>query len=142
MWYKRSEQPLRQGAWFLGNTLAGMFGNLVAYGIGHIESIPPWKAVFAIFGGITILWAIAMFFLLPDQPATAWFLSEQDRKKAVVRVSENMTGIRNNEIKLAQVVEALTDPLTWFLVVILLCTTIPNGGVANVSLFFLPSFFN
>ena len=28
MWYKRSEQPLRQGAWFLGNTTAGIFGGL------------------------------------------------------------------------------------------------------------------
>lgn len=44
MWYKRSEQPLRQAAWFLGNTFAGIFGGLVAYGIGHVQSIEPWKA--------------------------------------------------------------------------------------------------
>jgi MFS family permease len=43
MWYKRSEQPLRHGAWFLGNTVAGIFGGLFAYGIGHIQSIPAWK---------------------------------------------------------------------------------------------------
>ncbi|GKT50983.1 putative transporter [Colletotrichum spaethianum] len=43
MWYKRSEQPLRHGAWFLGNTIAGIFGGIVAYAIGHIESIAPWK---------------------------------------------------------------------------------------------------
>lgn len=43
MWYKRSEQPLRHAAWFLGNTFAGMFGSLLAYGIGHIESIVKWK---------------------------------------------------------------------------------------------------
>lgn len=43
MWYKRAEQPLRHGAWFLGNTFAGIFGGIVAYGIGHIQSIAPWK---------------------------------------------------------------------------------------------------
>lgn len=43
MWYKRSEQPLRHGVWFLGNTCAGIFGGVVAYGIGHIQSIAPWK---------------------------------------------------------------------------------------------------
>lgn len=43
MFYKRSEQPLRHAAWFLGNTCAGLFGGLLNYGIGHIESIAPWK---------------------------------------------------------------------------------------------------
>lgn len=43
MWYKRSEQPLRHAGWFMGNSLAGMVGSILAYGIGHIDSIPPWK---------------------------------------------------------------------------------------------------
>ena len=43
MWYKRSEQPLRHAAWFMGNTVAGMIGSITAYGIGHIDSIAPWK---------------------------------------------------------------------------------------------------
>ncbi len=43
MWYKRSEQPFRHGIWFQGITIAGIFGGLLAYGIGHIKSIAPWK---------------------------------------------------------------------------------------------------
>lgn len=43
MWYKRSEQPFRHGIWFQGITVAGIFGGLAAYGIGHIQSIQPWK---------------------------------------------------------------------------------------------------
>ncbi len=43
MWYKRSEQPLRQGAWFLGNTSAGILGGLVSYGFGEIKTFSPWK---------------------------------------------------------------------------------------------------
>lgn len=43
MWYKRSEQPTRHAAWYLGNTVAGIVGGLMAYGIGHIDSIAPWK---------------------------------------------------------------------------------------------------
>jgi hypothetical protein len=43
MWYKRSEQPLRQAAWFLGNTFAGIVGGLLAYAIGHIDNFPAWK---------------------------------------------------------------------------------------------------
>ena len=43
MWYKRSEQPLRHAAWFLGNTFAGMVGGLMSYGIGHVDSTAPCK---------------------------------------------------------------------------------------------------
>lgn len=46
MFYKRSEQPLRHAAWFLGNTCAGLFGGLLNYGIGHVQSIAPWKVCF------------------------------------------------------------------------------------------------
>lgn len=132
MWYKRSEQPLRHGTWFFGNMIAGMFGNLVAYGIGHITSVPAWKALFAIFGGATVLWACAMFWLLPDLPQTAWFLSPEDRNKAVARVKTNMTGIKNDEIKWYQVREAMLDPQMWLLCLIMMAGTIANGGVANV----------
>jgi MFS family permease len=51
MWYKRSEQPIRQGAWFLGNTIAGLFGGLIGYGLGHVDAIAPWKVCCGI-----ILW--------------------------------------------------------------------------------------
>ena len=45
MFYKRSEQPLRHAAWFLGNTCAGIFGGLIQYGIGHIQTIASWKVI-------------------------------------------------------------------------------------------------
>lgn len=43
MWYKRSEQPLRHGAWFMGNVIAGIVGGILAYAVGHVQSIAPWK---------------------------------------------------------------------------------------------------
>lgn len=41
---------------------------------------------------------------------TAYFLSEEDRAKAVARVTENQTGIKNNHFKWHQCREALLDP--------------------------------
>lgn len=43
MWYKKSEQPLRHGVWFLGNVTAGFFASLLAYAISHIQGFSPWK---------------------------------------------------------------------------------------------------
>ncbi|KAH7133806.1 major facilitator superfamily domain-containing protein [Dactylonectria macrodidyma] len=131
MWYKRSEQPLRHGMWFMGNTCAGIFGGLIAYGIGHVQSIAPWKAVFLIFGAITVAWSFAIFFLLPDMPMKAWFLSEEDSRKAVARVQENMTGIKSDKFKWYQCAEAFLDVKSWGLFLVQLCSQIANGGVQS-----------
>lgn len=155
MWYKRSEQPLRHAAWFLGNSFAGIIGGLMAYGIGHIDSIAPWKvkrifvptvsrypansfssiqAVFLIFGGATTAWAAGVYFLLPDVPTSAWFLSKEDQVKAVVRVRENMTGIKNDNFQWKQCREALLDSNAWLIVLIQLCANVPNGGLHSVRI--------
>jgi MFS family permease len=43
MWYKKSEQPLRHGVWFMGNVIAGFFSSLLAYAISFIKaSVSPW----------------------------------------------------------------------------------------------------
>ncbi|KAJ5219524.1 Major facilitator superfamily transporter [Penicillium chermesinum] len=132
MFYKRSEQPLRQGAWFLGTTCAGLFGGLINYGIGHINSIAPWKAVFLILGAVTIVWALCTILLLPDTPSNAWFLTTSDRAKAVTRVQENLTGVKSDHFNWAQCREAFADMKTWFLVLIQVGANIPNGGVSAV----------
>ncbi|KAJ5220771.1 uncharacterized protein N7469_009658 [Penicillium citrinum] len=140
MWYKRSEQPFRHGIWFQGITIAGIFGGLLAYGIGHVESIAPWKAVFLIFGAITIAWSFVLFYLLPDTPTNARWLSEEDRTKAIIRVQENMTGIKNNEWKMYQFIEALLDIKCWALVLMQLTCSIPNGGVSNFGSIIIEGF--
>ena len=149
MWYKRSEQPLRHGAWFIGNVIAGIFGGLLAYGVGHVQSIAPWKvsilftvlsneslivskAVFLVFGALTVTWSFFIYFFLPDTPANARFLSKEDRGKAIDRVRENMTGIRSDTWKWSQSVEALTDIKIWLLVAVQLSQQIANGGVHGV----------
>lgn len=60
MWYRRSEQPLRHAGWFLGNHLAGVFGGLLASGIGHIDTIAAWK-VWTTFNCPIIGFALTMW---------------------------------------------------------------------------------
>lgn len=78
-------------------------------------------------------WACVNLFLLPDEPSNTWFFSKADREKVVIRVQENLTGIKNNELKWGQVREAILDVKTWLLVLIQFASNIPNGGVTTVS---------
>lgn len=43
-----------------------------------------------------------------------------------------MTGIKNNEFKINQVIEGLLDVKCWAFFLIQLTCSIPNGGVSNV----------
>ncbi|KAF3007713.1 hypothetical protein E8E13_009639 [Curvularia kusanoi] len=133
MWYRRSEQPLRHGAWYMGNVFAGIFGGILAYGVGHVRSIEPWKAVFLLFGALTMAWSTAIYFFLPNEPSNARFLDEADRDKAINRVQENMTGIKNNTWKWNQSIEALLDVKIWLLVSIQVAQNIANGGLQSFS---------
>ncbi len=44
-------------------------------------------------------------FLFPDSPASAWFLTPEDRRLAALRIRENQTGIENKHFKTEQYVE-------------------------------------
>jgi hypothetical protein len=43
-------------------------------------------------------------FLFPDSPTNAWFLTPEERIKAVMRIKENQTGVENKTFKKEQFV--------------------------------------
>ncbi|EAL85667.1 putative MFS allantoate transporter [Aspergillus fumigatus Af293] len=116
LWYRTSEQPLRHGIWFCGNSISMIIGNLVAMGIWQIKTgLQPWKWLFIIFGIVTFLWGILMFFRLPDTPNTASFLTEAEKLLATERLKANNAGYKRNKIDTSQIIEAFIDPKTWLL---------------------------
>jgi len=66
-----------------------------------------------ITGSLTLILAIGFFFLFPDSPTNAWFLTEDERAKAVRRIKENQTGVENKHFKREQMIEAFMDPKIW-----------------------------
>lgn len=60
-----------------------------------------------ITGGITLCNAVAYWFFFPDSPTNAWFLTPEERAKAVQRIKENQTGVENKHFKIEQYVSLL-----------------------------------
>lgn len=132
--YKRSEQPFRCGIWFFGNSLAVMCGSLLGYAIAHIQgSLAPWRWLYIIFGIVTLLWAAVLFWFLPDTPQTARFLTPEQREKAVDRIRDNQTGMKDNHWKWGQAFEAMTDIKVWLIVLYQLANSIPNGAITTFN---------
>ncbi|KAL1304286.1 hypothetical protein AAFC00_000693 [Neodothiora populina] len=134
LFYKREEQPFRHGIWFFGNSVATMFGGLLAYGIAHIDNgLAPWKWLFIIFGLITFAWAVVLFFFLPNTPMDARFFNAEERVAATERVASNKTGSKETRFNWAEAKEAFTDVKVLLLVLYQLANSIPNGAFTSFS---------
>ncbi|KAB8071207.1 major facilitator superfamily domain-containing protein [Aspergillus leporis] len=129
-YFTRDEHALRSCIWWAGGPIGAFIGDGVANGIGHVHGkLSQWQYLYLIFGPITMLWGIIVFFAMPASPMTAWFLTPRERKIAVVRVLQNHTGLQNREYKVHQVKEALRDPQAWMLFSIVFLQCIPGGGL-------------
>jgi hypothetical protein len=78
---------------------------------------------------LTIIWGIALFFLLPDNIMTAKFFSTEEKALLVARSQTNRTGVYNQKIKMSQVKEALMDGQVWLLFLFVLLNEGINGGM-------------
>lgn len=91
----------------------------------------PYQWMFIIFGIFTIGVGLSLWWLLPDSPTTAPWLTERERIIAVERLKENKTGIKNTTHKPEQVKEALTDPKVWLLVIAVFVHNMTNSLQSN-----------
>ncbi|EPQ50298.1 MFS general substrate transporter [Gloeophyllum trabeum ATCC 11539] len=129
MFYTRTEQTLRVGYWFLMNGTAQIISGFISFGTLHIktEGFEPWQWLMIITGILTLITAVAYWFLFPDSPTNAWFLTMDERAKAVRRIKENQTGVENKHFKKEQMIEALTDPKTWLFALFSALDNVPNS---------------
>ncbi|KAJ5650463.1 uncharacterized protein N7484_004186 [Penicillium longicatenatum] len=125
-WHLKITHTLEQG-----NSFAGLIGGVLAYGIGHINAkLYSWQYLFIILCSATSACGIALFWLLPDGPDTAWFLSPMERVTAVERTKDAYQTTGSKEFQMYQVWEALKDPQSWLLSLNMLGCMLVNSGLS------------
>lgn len=141
MFYTRSEQTLRVGYWFLMDGSAQVISGFISFGTLHMKtnSLKAWQWLMIILGALTMVTAVLFWFLFPDSPTNAWFLTPEERSSAVQRLKENQTGVENKHFKKEQMIEALTDIKTWLFALFSVLANIPNS-LANQRQLIILSF--
>lgn len=131
-WWTREEQTLRTGFWYSCVGVATAISPLINYGLGQIHgSLPSWKPIFLILGGVTILWSIVLFFFLPDDPMTSKRLTDAERHIAIRRLERNNAGTVSHEFNKAQFFEAFRDYKLYSSAFIVLLTGVPSGALGT-----------
>ncbi|KAI5919037.1 putative allantoate permease [Camillea tinctor] len=133
MWWKKSEQPIRNS--MICAVTSSIGNGLISYGFGHLvnPALPKWKYIFLALGSFTVLYGSIMFFILPDSPADARWLSDREKVVAVERLRDEKLGIENKHWKWGQAREAVLDKKNWILWVFFIAVNIPNGGLISFT---------
>ncbi|KAJ0367771.1 hypothetical protein COL154_002992 [Colletotrichum chrysophilum] len=114
----------------------GIIGSYISMGVSKLPAdLKPerWELIFFMLGGVTCVWSLVIWFLLPDSPSNAFFLNHRERLVAVKRVSENETGIKNKAFDKKQALLGSFDPKTLLLFTSVFAAAIPNGVVNSFS---------
>ncbi|KAF9265637.1 MFS general substrate transporter [Marasmius fiardii PR-910] len=129
MFYTRAEQTRRVGYWFLMNGFAVIFLGFVAFGLLHTKTsnFMPWQWLMIITGLITLVTSVLFWFLFPDSPTSAWFLTPEERVLAVKRIQVNQTGVENKHWKRDQFIETFVDPKVWIMALFAAIANIINS---------------
>lgn len=93
----------------------------------------PYQWMFLILGLVTVVFGSCLWWILPDSPITANFLTDRERLIAVERLRDNKTGVKNLHHKKAQVMEALCDPKIWMLVLAVFWHNMTNSLQNNFT---------
>ncbi|KAK5169343.1 uncharacterized protein LTR77_005318 [Saxophila tyrrhenica] len=109
LFYQRTELAFRTSLLLGMAPLANTFASALAYGISQIQgSLAPWRLIFLIEGAPTVLFAPVVFFLLPDSPGTAKFLTEEEQRHALERF-KTLDHTAKNHIHWKQFLAGATD---------------------------------
>lgn len=93
--YRRSELTFRLALFIVMAPMAGAFGGLLASAIltlDHVGSVTSWRMIFVIEGIITCGLALISFLTLTDRPASARWLTPEEREMAEARVRAERVG--------------------------------------------------
>ncbi|KAF9075372.1 MFS general substrate transporter [Rhodocollybia butyracea] len=139
LWYPQNALQSRVGLFFGAATIAGAFSGLLAFGISFmngIKGLEGWSWIFIIEGITTVCVGLMAYLILADFPATASFLTPEERAFVVWKKKfDNSSVGEAEEFKLSYVLSAFTDWQVWMHLLVYMSIVCPLYGIT----LFLPT---
>ncbi|KAL2841758.1 major facilitator superfamily domain-containing protein [Aspergillus pseudoustus] len=131
-WYRPDEMSLRLLYFYICGNVANIFGGLLAYGFDTVSGaggLSGWQWLFLIEGIATVIFGVVIWFLLPDFPETASWLTEREKKFIQARLPQNAPRASEQNFKLREVIDSLKDLRLWLFTLIWATFTVGTHGV-------------
>ncbi len=117
LFYTKRELALRVGYLFVSAAISGSVGGLLAYGIGHMDGVAGqrgWRWIMIIEGLPTFVLGIAVYWWLADDPETAYYLTDEERRLGLIRKERQIGWSRTGDtLTKGDVYKGLQDWKIW-----------------------------
>ena len=90
IWYLRYEVQQRMAVFYAAASLSGAFSGLLAYGIQHMDGVAGragWQWIFILEGLVPVAMSFVLYFIMPDSPETARFLTKDEKAFIINRLA-------------------------------------------------------
>lgn len=116
MFYNRTEIGQRIGWTIQCQGIATIVSGFLAYGVAHSSPTrkpAQWQLLLIVCASLSLILGVVFWWLFPDSPMEARFLTTDEKIKVVQRIQSNQSGIETKVWKREQLIEAVKDPKTW-----------------------------
>ncbi|KIY02918.1 uncharacterized protein Z520_01383 [Fonsecaea multimorphosa CBS 102226] len=125
LWYKRYEMQTRMALFYSAASLAGAFSGLLAFAIEKMDGVAglaAWRWIFILEGLVPVAISFTLYWVLPDSPATARFLTKEERLFATNRLNINTIvghaqAINSDKIGMRHIKAAFGDWKMWLAII-------------------------
>ncbi|EEP77001.1 predicted protein [Uncinocarpus reesii 1704] len=113
-WYKRFEVQYRVALFYTAASLSGAFSGLLAFAIGKMDGVrgySGWRWLFILEGLATVVISTICYFLIPDSPGSAKWLSPDEARFLELRLQfdGNDKGSKEGGFQWKYVIQGFTD---------------------------------
>lgn len=136
-WYRRQESQKRFTVYFCSVIFASAFGGLLASAIQKMDGmrgLSNWRWIFILEGTLTILVAIAAFFLVSDFPSQAAWLSEAEKQVVLSKTAGGSEIGLEEKVTGRDVARFFKDPKNYFGAIMYFCKYLPRSSPTYTSL--------
>ncbi|KXS13386.1 MFS general substrate transporter [Gonapodya prolifera JEL478] len=138
LWYSKKEIAMRFSLFYCSGQLAGAFGGLASYGISFMNGVggySGWRWIFIMEGIPSILSGILTWFILPDFPHTAKWLTDEEKAWCEGRMGANAPSAHSKHFDKKEFMEVMTNPHSYMYTFIYLSNNIASQALT----FWLPT---
>ncbi|KAL5388983.1 hypothetical protein DPSP01_002687 [Paraphaeosphaeria sporulosa] len=131
-WYRPDEMSVRLLYFYILGNLSGVVSGLLAFAFSHLDGahgLSGWQWIFLVEGIITIAFGVAIYFIFPDFPPQAKWLTDDEKAFIQARLPGNAPQAAEMNFNWREIVESLKDIRLWLFTLIWALFTIGNSGV-------------
>ncbi|KAJ0110217.1 hypothetical protein J7T55_000649 [Diaporthe amygdali] len=131
-WYRPDEMSIRLLYFYILGNFSGVVSGLLAFAFDSISGaagLSGWQWLFLVEGVVTVIFGVIIYFILPDFPPTAKWLTEKERAFIQARLPPNAPRAEEMDFKFSEIISSLRDKRLWLFTLIWATFTIGTSGV-------------